>query len=165
MSYYSSNSSNLAPQSNFVSAPSKMNFNYPNSNNLNSLNSAQNNINPTNNLGNNFIFPQSQGNVYFLNTAQEINNIPIANNGVSIGLALQEGVLYLKAMQNGNIILNGYKLSALEQINQNVESTQTTMVEDTSNNQILQQILDRLEKLEALENKKNNVSKGGGLEW
>lgn len=48
MGYYNANSSNLVPQ-----MPNKMNFNYPNSNNLNSLNSAQNNINPTNNLGNN----------------------------------------------------------------------------------------------------------------
>lgn len=164
MSYYNANSSNLAPQ-----MPNKMNFNYPASNNLNSLNSAQNNMNPTNNLGNNmgnnFFFPQSQGNVYFLNTAQEINNIPIANNGVSVGLALSEGVLYLKAMQNGNIILNGYRLSALEQMNQNVETAQSTnensvQPENTSNNNLLKEILDRLEVLEGKKNKK-----GGTLEW
>ena len=164
MSYYNANSSNLAPQ-----MPNKMNFNYPNSNNLNSLNSAQNNMNPTNNLGNNmgnnFFFPQSQGNVYFLNTAQEINNIPIANNGVSVGLALSEGVLYLKAMQNGNIILNGYRLSALEQMNQNVETAQSTnensvQPENTSNDNLLKEILDRLEALEGKKNKK-----GGTLEW
>lgn len=164
MSYYNANSSNLAPQ-----MPNKMNFNYPNSNNLNSLNSAQNNMNPTNNLGNNmgnnFFFPQSQGNVYFLNTAQEINNIPIANNGVSAGLALSEGVLYLKAMQNGNIILNGYRLSALEQMNQNVETAQSTnensvQPNNTSNDNLLKEILDRLEALEGKKNKK-----GGTLEW
>lgn len=164
MSYYNANSSNLVPQ-----MPNKMNFNYPNSNNLNSLNSAQNNMNPTNNLGNNmgnnFFFPQSQGNVYFLNTAQEINNIPIANNGVSAGLALSEGVLYLKAMQNGNIILNGYRLSALEQMNQNVETAQSTnensvQPNNTSNDNLLKEILDRLEALEGKKNKK-----GGTLEW
>lgn len=164
MSYYNANSSNLAPQ-----MPNKMNFNYPNSNNLNSLNSAQNNMNLTNNLGNNmgnnFFFPQSQGNVYFLNTAQEINNIPIANNGVSAGLALSEGVLYLKAMQNGNIILNGYRLSALEQMNQNVETAQSTnensvQPNNTSNDNLLKEILDRLEALEGKKNKK-----GGTLEW
>lgn len=163
MSYYNSNSSNLAPQ-----MPNKMNFNYPNSNNLNSLNSAQNNINPTNNLGNNmgnyYFFPQSQGNVYFLNTAQEINNIPVANNGVSIGLALSEGILYLKAIQNGSIILNGYRLSALEQINQNAETAQSTndnsVQTENSSNGMLKEILERLE---ALEGKKNN--RGGTLEW
>lgn len=163
MSYYNSNSSNLAPQ-----MPNKMNFNYPNSNNLNSLNSAQNNINPTNNLGNNmgnyYFFPQSQGNVYFLNTAQEINNIPVANNGVSIGLALSEGILYLKAIQNGSIILNGYRLSALEQVNQNVETAQPTndspVQTESSSNNMLREIIERLE---ALEGKKNN--RGGALEW
>ena len=163
MSYYNSNSSNLAPQ-----MPNKMNFNYPNSNNLNSLNSAQNNINPTNNLGNNmgnyYFFPQSQGNVYFLNTAQEINNIPVANNGVSIGLTLSEGILYLKAIQNGSIILNGYRLSALEQVNQNVETAQPTndspVQTESSSNNMLREIIERLE---ALEGKKNN--RGGALEW
>lgn len=160
MSYYNPNSSNLTPQ-----MSNKMNFNYSNSNNLNSLNSAQNNINPTNNIGNNFFFPQSQGNVYFLNTAQEINNIPVANNGVSVGLALSEGILYLKAIQNGGIILNGYRLSALEQMNQNVETAQSTIMnsapsESPSSDNLLKEILNRLEALEGKKDKK-----GGTLEW
>lgn len=162
MSYYNSNPSNLVAQPNYMVSPNKTNFNYPNSNNLNSSNSAQNNINPTNNLGNNFIFPQPQGSVYFLNSAQEISNVPVANNNVSIGLAFQEGVLYLKTMQNGNIVLNGYRLSALEQVKQDVEPAQTTLVENDSNSQLLQQILERLE---ALENKKDDIAKGGNLEW
>lgn len=103
MSYYNTNSSNLVPQ-----MPNKMNFNYPNSNNLNSLNSAQNNINPTNNLGNNmgnnFFFPQSQGNVYFLNTAQEINNIPIANIMYAVCMFIESAMDFAETPEEKDII-------------------------------------------------------------
>ena len=40
-------------------------------------------------------FPQPQGNVYMLNNASEISNIPITS-GISAAISLADGVLFLK---------------------------------------------------------------------
>lgn len=55
-------------------------------------------------------FPQPIGNVYTLQTANEIGNIP-AGNGLSVGLCLAEGVMYLKSLQNGTPVLVEYHLT------------------------------------------------------
>lgn len=60
------------------------------------------------------IFMQPIGSVYGLGASSEVGNIPISS-GVSIGLCLPEGTMYLKSMQNGGPVLLGYKLSPLEQ--------------------------------------------------
>ena len=58
-------------------------------------------------------FPQPIGNVYNLQTASEIGNIP-AGNGLSVGLCLAEGVMYVKSLQNGAPALVEYHLSTVE---------------------------------------------------
>lgn len=58
-------------------------------------------------------FPQPIGNVYNLQTASEIGNIP-AGNGLSVGLCLAEGVMYVKSLQNGAPALVEYHLSTAE---------------------------------------------------
>lgn len=58
-------------------------------------------------------FPQPVGNVYNLQTASEISNIP-AGNGLSIGLCLPEGVMYIKSLQNGSPALIEYRLTAAD---------------------------------------------------
>ena len=58
-------------------------------------------------------FPQPIGNVYNLQTASEIGNIP-AGNGLSVGLCLAEGVMYVKSLQNGAPALVEYHLSTTE---------------------------------------------------
>lgn len=59
------------------------------------------------------LFPQPTGSVYNLGTASDIGNVP-AGIGISVGLCLQENVMYIKALQNGSPMLLGYKLSPLE---------------------------------------------------
>lgn len=59
------------------------------------------------------IFPQPIGSAYNLNTSNEIGNIP-AGAGVSIGLCLNENILYIKGLQNGSPILLGYNLIPIE---------------------------------------------------
>ena len=59
------------------------------------------------------LFPQPTGSVYNLNTASDIGNVP-AGVGISVGLCLQENVMYIKALQNGSPMLLGYRLSPIE---------------------------------------------------
>ena len=59
------------------------------------------------------LFPTPTGSVYSLNTATDIGNVP-AGVGISVGLCLQENVMYIKALQNGNPMLLGYRLSPIE---------------------------------------------------
>lgn len=59
------------------------------------------------------LFPQPMGSVYSLTTASEIGNVPAGMN-MSVGLCLQENVMYIKALQNGSPMLLGYRLSPIE---------------------------------------------------
>ena len=106
------------------------------------------------------LFPQTQGNVYFLNNIQEINSIPVSN-GVSAAFSLSEGILYLKTIQNGSIILNGYRLSPLEQITPE-KTPEPEPVQDGAEQftKILKSIEDRLSALE-----KQNLKGGNTVEW
>lgn len=59
------------------------------------------------------MFPQPTGNVYNLSTASDIGNVP-AGLGISVGLCLQENLMYIKSLQNGSPVLLGYRLTPLE---------------------------------------------------
>lgn len=59
----------------------------------------------------NSIFLQPQGNVYFVSNKLEAGNLPFTQNGVSVGICFEEGLMYLKGLQNGNQILSIYDLS------------------------------------------------------
>ena len=45
------------------------------------------------------LFPQPQGNVYNINSTLEVANVPVGA-GISVALCLNEGVMYIKTMQN-----------------------------------------------------------------
>ena len=55
------------------------------------------------------LFPQPQGNVYTINNTLEVANIP-AGAGLSVALCLNEGLVYIKSMQNGQPMFWAYKL-------------------------------------------------------
>lgn len=59
------------------------------------------------------IFLQPVGNLFSLNTASDINNVPAGAN-VSVGLCLSENLMYIKSFQNGAPMLLGYRLSPIE---------------------------------------------------
>lgn len=84
--------------------PQQINPTQPNINQLNSLNALQ----PQPNF-----FLQPIGNIYNLNTASEIGNVPAGANA-SVGLCLSENVMYIKSFQNGAPMLLGYRLSPIE---------------------------------------------------
>lgn len=58
-------------------------------------------------------FLQPVGNIYSLNTASDISNVPMGAN-ISVGLCLSENIMYIKSFQNGAPMLLGYRLSPIE---------------------------------------------------
>lgn len=97
------------------------------------------------------LFPQSQGNVFFINTSSEIQNIPITN-GISAAICLSENILYLKTFQNGSPAIVAYRLSAFESIASQEPKTENSLTT------LIQNFESRLKKLE-----ESNTKKGGKL--
>lgn len=66
-------------------------------------------------MNNNFqqFFPQPQGNVYMVNSSNEVSNVPIGN-GLSAIICLSENMLYLKTIQNGGPVVLAYKLGNVD---------------------------------------------------
>lgn len=93
------------------------------------------------------LFPQPQGNVYMINNSLEVANVPMGA-GVSAAFCFQEGLCYLKTIQNGNPLFKAYKLTPYE--------------EPVQDNNSLEQVLKQLE--ERLTNIEKNMKKGGRLD-
>ena len=60
------------------------------------------------------LFPQPNGNVYTINSSNELSNIPVGI-GLTVVLCMNEGMLYLKSIQNGNPVVWSYKLNSVEE--------------------------------------------------
>ena len=116
------------------------------------------------------LFPQPTGSVYNLNTASDIGNVP-AGIGISVGLCLQENVMYIKALQNGNPMLLGYKLSPIEGSTNSQSSNSSTEEEKeelVKENKRLVEVLkgheDKIQMIETqLAKMKDRI--GGKSEW
>lgn len=98
-------------------------------------------------------FPQPQGNVYLINNSLEVANVPISG-GLSVAICSNEGLLYLKAMQNGNPMFQAYTLTPYEP-KQNSQPNQQGL---ESLAQSIQKIEERLSKIET-----QSTEKGGLL--
>jgi hypothetical protein len=109
------------------------------------------------------LFPSPIGNVYSLNTAADIENVPAGMN-MSLGLCLQENILYIKALQNGSPMLLGYRLLPLEG---GPSSSQKGEKEEISSEvyQKLEELSDRFAELEEQVNKIKAKIGGGKSEW
>ena len=92
-------------------------------------------------------FPQPQGNVYLINNSLEVANVPMSA-GVSAAICMNEEVVYLKAIQNGNPMLMAYKLTPYVQ-----EPVQT---KENEIKEILKSFSERLENIES------QLKKNGG---
>ena len=73
------------------------------------------------------LFPQPQGSVYLINNSLEVANIPIGA-GMSFAYCANEGLLYIKTLQNGNPIFLTYRLTPYEgnQAESNSPTTEST---------------------------------------
>lgn len=110
---------------------------------------------------NTILFPQPVGNVYNLNTAADIVNIP-TGAGISLGLCLNENLLYIKSLQNGAPALLTYRLGPVE----TTDTSEDTHIKDNEKiNKILQSFETRFSDLEKqIYNIKEKVG-GNKIEW
>lgn len=98
-----------------------------------------NNFLPTGAATNRFtpsMFLTPQGNVYIIDSALEVANVPMGT-GVSVAICPTENLMYLKMYQNGAPAISAYTLAPYEQPanSSNIEK-------------VLQNITQRLEKIE-----------------
>lgn len=98
-----------------------------------------NNFSPTGAATNRFtpsMFLTPQGNVYIIDSALEVANVPMGT-GMSVAICPTENLMYLKMYQNGAPTISAYTLAPYEQLtnNANIEK-------------VLQNITQRLEKIE-----------------
>lgn len=108
------------------------------------------------------IFMQPIGSIYGLSNSSEVGNIPIGS-GVSMGLCLSEGVMYLKSMQNNGPVLLGYKLSPLENTQRNSGGPPQDSTQKIE--QLLKQYDERFSKIEKALTSIQTPQKGGKQEW
>lgn len=108
------------------------------------------------------VFPQPVGNVYNLNSANDIGNVPFGGN-VSVGLCLSENIIYIKSLQNGTPMILSYKLSPLENLNTN----QTTQSSDNRLEELIATLNENNKKIDLLEKQVAKIKEkvGGKIEW
>lgn len=111
------------------------------------------------------VFPQPVGNVYNLNTANDIGNIPFGSN-VSVGLCLSENIIYIKSLQNGIPMLLGYKLNPIENLNSNSQ-TMTNSNSDNRLEELIATLNENNKKIDLLEKQVIKLKEkiGGKTEW
>ena len=80
-------------------------YQYPNP-----MQGAQNTqMNQINSIPTQQMFPSPQGSVYQINNTLEVANVP-TGAGLSVALCMNEGLMYIKSMQNGNPMFWAYRL-------------------------------------------------------
>lgn len=108
------------------------------------------------------VFPQPVGNVYNLNSASDIGNVPFGGN-VSVGLCLSENIIYIKSLQNGTPMILSYKLNPLENLNTN----QTVQNSDNRLEELIATLNENNKKIDLLEKQVAKIKEkiGGKTEW
>lgn len=111
------------------------------------------------------VFPQPVGNVYNLNSANDVGNIPFGGN-VSVGLCLSENIIYIKSLQNGNPMLLGYRLSPIENLNTNSQINQNSN-SDNRLEELIATLNENNKKIDLLEKQVSKIKEkiGGKIEW
>ena len=109
------------------------------------------------------VFPQPVGNVYNLNSANDVGNIPFGGN-VSVGLCLSENIIYIKTLQNGNPMLLGYKLTPIENLN---SINQNNISSDNRLEELIATLNENNKKIDLLEKQVAKIKEkiGGKVEW
>lgn len=98
------------------------------------------------------LFPQPQGNVYFINNSVEVANVPMGG-GISIAICMNEGLMYIKSLQNGSPTFMAYT------INPYLKDEQKTTEQKDSIDQKINKIELKLSEIDKIINK----MKGGNL--
>lgn len=102
----------------------------------------------------NAFFLQPHGNVYLIGSSLEVANVPM-NTGLSIALCLNEGLMYVKSMQNGTPNFMVYSIAPYEKKDNN--NTQSSVDEKSSEDFLLSKIGAMEKKIEELGGKINEL--------
>lgn len=70
----------------------------------------------------NAFFIQPHGNIYLIGSSLEVANVPM-NNGLSVALCLNEGLMYVKSLQNGVPNFMVYSIAPYEKKDSIVQSS------------------------------------------
>ena len=108
------------------------------------------------------LFPQPQGNVYNINSTLEVANVPVGA-GVSVALCLQEGLMYIKTMQNGNPMFWAYKIMPFDTTKNQSESEEKK--EDNPFAEQFERYDSRFNKIEQQVGELQNLVKKNKGEW
>lgn len=101
----------------------------------------------------NAFFLQPHGSVYLIGSSLEVANVPM-NNGISVALCLNEGLMYIKSMQNGTPNFMVYTIAPYEKKDNN---TQSSVDEKSSEDFLLSKIGALEKKIEELGGKLNEL--------
>ena len=102
----------------------------------------------------NAFFLQPHGSVYLIGSSLEVANVPM-NNGISIALCLNEGLMYIKSMQNGTPNFMVYSIAPYEKKDNNTQSSADNT--KSSEDFLLSKIGDLEKKIETLGGKLNEL--------
>jgi hypothetical protein len=93
------------------------------------------------------MFPQPQGSVYSINSPLDIGNVPIGSTGLSVAICFAENLMYIKSFQNGQPVIMAYRVSPYQKEEKKIEEEPAQS--------------DLLARLDAIEEKINNLAAGG----
>lgn len=79
------------------------------------------------------IFPAPQGNVYTINNTLEVANVP-ASSGLTVALCLNEGLMYIKSIQNGQPMFWAYKMVPYQEDKKEEDEDRIKALEEKVNN-------------------------------
>ena len=102
----------------------------------------------------NAFFLQPHGSVYLIGSSLEVANVPM-NNGISVALCLNEGLMYIKSMQNGTPNFMVYTIAPYEKKDNN--NIQSSVDEKSSEDFLLSKIGALEKKIEELGGKINEL--------
>lgn len=102
----------------------------------------------------NAFFLQPHGNVYLIGSSLEVANVPM-NSGLSVALCLNEGLMYVKSMQNGTPNFMVYSIAPYEKKDNN--NTQSSVDQKSSEDFLLSKIGALEKRLDELGGKLNEL--------
>ena len=102
----------------------------------------------------NAFFLQPHGSVYLIGSSLEVANVPM-NNGISVALCLNEGLMYIKSMQNGTPNFMVYTIAPYEKKDNN--NIQSSVDEKSSEDFLLSKIGALEKKIEEIGGKLNEL--------
>lgn len=107
------------------------------------------------------LFPQPQGNVYMISNSLEVANVPMGA-GISIALCMQEGLMYLKSMQNGNPMFITYRILPYDNSQKDNQQNQTSDNSKQNIEIIVEEIKRSNERINVLEKEIQSIKKQSG---